>query len=446
MGIERRARSRILFTIMPKINPEVEAFARIKVVGVGGSGKNAVNHMVNSKVKGVEFIAVNTDAQDLHNSLAGKKIHIGKNLTRGLGTGMNPDLGKRAAEETKEEIQEALKNSNMVFITCGMGGGTGSGASAVVARTAREQNALTIGVVTKPFFFEGAQRMMIAERSLENLEAEVDALIVIPNDKLLNTEKDTTLLNAFAKCDEVLRQAVEGISDLITTPGLINVDFNDIRAVMADAGTALMGIGLASGETRAVDAARMAINSPLLDVSINGAKGVLFAIAGGDDLKMSEINEAARVITESVDANAKIIFGTIIDPKLRKGEVKITVIASGFPSNEKAKRVHKNEERAEHREIERSTHKKEKEMAREEYEDEEEDEDGDETTSLFVKRDDRAAQPERKEGAERAIFNSVSTGDESKAHRAERKPVEVDEDDDDDLGVIPSFLRRSKLR
>ncbi|OGZ05268.1 MAG: cell division protein FtsZ [Candidatus Lloydbacteria bacterium RIFCSPHIGHO2_01_FULL_49_22] len=415
---------------MPKVNPEIEAFARIKVVGIGGSGRNAVNHMVRSKVNGVEFIVANTDAQDLHNSLASKKIHIGKNLTRGLGTGMNPELGKRAAEETKEEIQEALKGADMVFIASGMGGGTGTGASPVFARTARELNALTIGVVTKPFFFEGTQRMFLADKGLEALEAEVDALIVIPNDKLLNNSKDTTVLNAFAQCDEVLRQAVEGISDLITTPGLINVDFADIKAVMADAGTALMGIGLASGENRAVEAARIAINSPLLDVSINGARGVLFAIAGGEDMTMSEIQEAAKVITESVDANARVIFGAIIDSKLRKGELKITVIASGFPETGRAS---KNQQKT----IENKT---------EESEDDEANED-----TLFAPKEEKFADMVRKDksGAERAIFNTIPEEKQRvvSVKREEAQPkFEAEDEEDDDLGVIPSFLRRSKLR
>lgn len=316
---------------MPNITPEIEAFARIKVVGIGGSGKNAVNHMINSKVKGVDFIAVNTDAQDLHHSLAKKKIHVGKNLTRGLGTGMNPDLGRRAVEETKEEVQEALKGSDMVFVACGLGGGTGSGASPIIARTAKELGALTVAVVTKPFFFEGQQRQKVADQALEDLRKEVDAIIIIPNDRLLSViDKSTTAKNAFSMCDEILKQAVEGISDLITTPGIINIDFADIRAVMENAGSALMGIGSASGDTRAVDAAKAAINSPLLDLSINGAKGVLFSIAGGEDLTMFEIQDAAKVITESIDPNAKVIFGTVRDDKLKKNEIKITVIASGF--------------------------------------------------------------------------------------------------------------------
>lgn len=416
---------------MPKVNPEIEAFARIKVVGVGGSGRNAVNHMVRSKVHGVEFIVANTDAQDLHNSLATKKIHIGKNLTRGLGTGMNPDLGRRAAEETKEEIQEALKGADMVFIASGMGGGTGTGASPIVAKTARELNALTIGVVTKPFFFEGSQRMLLADNGLEALEAEVDALIVIPNDKLLNTSKDTTILSAFAQCDEVLRQAVEGISDLITTPGLINVDFADIKAVMANAGTALMGIGIATGENRSIEAARMAINSPLLDVSINGARGVLFAIAGGEDMTMNEIQEAAKIITESVDANARVIFGAIIDPKLRKGEIKITVIASGFPDASRSQTK--------------------KSFAREDITlPQKEDEVNEDTDTLFGETEERVIDVARKDkdGLGRAIFNTVP--EEKGRPLTVRRELEQskfdDNEEEDDLGVIPSFLRRSKLR
>ncbi|MEK7120604.1 MAG: cell division protein FtsZ [Patescibacteria group bacterium] len=320
---------------MPKsITPDVESFARIKVIGIGGSGKNAVNHMIESKIKGVEFIVINTDAQDLHNSLAKKKINIGKNLTRGLGTGMIPELGKKAAEETTEEIQGTIKGADMVFIACGEGGGTGTGASPVVARIAKELGALTVAVVTKPFFFEGAQRMRLAEIGLEELRKEVDALIVIPNDRLLQTiDKETTVKNAFALCDDVLKEAVQGISDLITTPGIINVDFADIRAVMNGAGSALMGVGVASGEKRAEEAARAAISSPLLDISINGAKGVLYAIAGDDSLTMFEIQEAAKVITESIDPEAKIIFGTIKDDRLKKNEVKVTVIASDFPES-----------------------------------------------------------------------------------------------------------------
>ena len=315
-----------------KIKKDVEAFARIKVVGIGGSGKNATNHMLKSKVKGVEFIAINADAQDLHNSMAKKKVHIGKHLTKGLGTGMDPDLGSRAAEETKEEIQEALKGADMVFISGGLGGGTCTGAAPIVAKVAKEMGALTVAVVTKPFSFEGNQRTRLAEKGAGALKEEVDALIVVPNDRLLTiVGKETTATAAFAMADEVLREGVEGISDLITMPGIINVDFADIRAIMEDAGSALMGLGKASGENRATEAAKIAINSPLLDISISGAKGVLFVIAGGDDMTMSEIQEAASVITESVDPDAKIIFGAIRDDKLKKSEIKVTVIATGFP-------------------------------------------------------------------------------------------------------------------
>lgn len=315
-----------------KIQQDVEAFARIRVIGVGGSGGNAVNHMVDSKVKGVDFIAVNTDAQDLHRSKAPKKIHIGRTLTRGLGTGMNPEMGKQAAEETKEELQEALKGSDMVFVTCGMGGGTGTGAAPVVAQVARELGALTVGVVTKPFGFEGQQRNRLADNGISELKKAVDALVMIPNDKILAVvSRDTGIKNAFAMCDDILKQAVEGISDLITTPGIINVDFADVRTIMQNAGSALMGIGTGTGEKRAEEAARAAISSPLLDVSIHGAKGVLFSVAGGADLGMLEIQDAAAVITNAIDPDAKVIFGAITDETLKKGQVKVTVIATGFP-------------------------------------------------------------------------------------------------------------------
>jgi len=317
---------------MPRIQPDIEAFARIKVIGVGGSGSNAVDHMIRSKVKGVEFIAINTDAQDLHHTLAPKKIRIGKNLTKGLGAGMNPEIGRQAAEETKDEIQEAVKGADMVFVSCGMGGGTGTGGAPVVAKIARDEGILTVGIVTKPFSFEGNHRMRIAENGLIDLKNAVDALIVIPNDRLLGlVQKETTFANAFAICDEVLRQAVEGISDLITTPGIINVDFADVKAIMQNAGSALMGIGTSQGEKRAEEAALRAINSPLLELSIDGAKGVLFAISGGEDMTMLEIQEAANIITKSVDDYAKIIFGAVKDDRLRKNEIKVTVIASGFP-------------------------------------------------------------------------------------------------------------------
>jgi len=315
-----------------QVKPDVESFARIRVVGVGGSGGNAVNHMVTTHVQGVDFIAINTDGQDLHKSKAKRKIHIGKNLTRGLGAGMNAELGKQAAEETREEIQEALKGSDMIFITCGMGGGTGTGAAPIVAKIARELGALTVGVVTRPFGFEGAQRMRLAEMGLMELRKAVDALIIIPNDKLLAiVSRDTGIKNAFGMCDDILKQAVEGISDLITQTGIINVDFADVRTIMHNAGSALMGIGTAIGEHRAEVAARAAINSPLLEVSIHGAKGVLFSVAGGEDLGMLEVQDAANVITEAIDPDAKVIFGAVTDETLKKGQVRVTVIATGFP-------------------------------------------------------------------------------------------------------------------
>lgn len=315
---------------MAEVKPLVESFAKIIVVGVGGSGGSALNRMIDSGIKGVEFVAVNTDVQALHYNKATKKIHIGKNITRGLGAGMNPELGRQAAEEAQNEIRDSLKDANMVFVTCGLGGGTGTGASPVVAELARDIGALTVAVVTKPFSFEGAQRKQISERGLSELTDKVDTIITIPNDKILQViEKKTSILDAFMVVDEVLRQGVQGISELITIPGLINVDFNDVKAVMSGAGSALMGIGQASGENKAIEAAKMAINSPLLEMSIEGARGILFTIVGGSSLSMHEVNEAAKIITSSADEDAKIIFGAVIDPKY-KDEIKITVVATGF--------------------------------------------------------------------------------------------------------------------
>ncbi len=315
---------------MAEIKPSMETFARIKVVGVGGSGINAVNRMVEAGLKGVEFLAVNTDAQSLHSSHADKKIHIGKSLTKGLGAGSDPEVGKKSAEEDSETVYEALKGADMVFITCGEGGGTGTGAAPIIANISKEVGALTIGVITKPFAFEGEKRKRIAEEGIEGLRDKVDALITIPNDRLLQiVDKKTSLLDAFQVVDDVLRQGVQGISDLITESGLINVDFADVKTIMSSAGSALMGIGRGSGENRAIEAAKQAINSPLLELSINGAKGVLFNVTGGADLGMHEIDEAAKVITNAVDTEANIIFGAVIDPNIT-GEVRITVIATGF--------------------------------------------------------------------------------------------------------------------
>ena len=316
---------------MSQVKPPFETFARIKVVGVGGGGNKAIQRMMVSKIHGVEFVAVNLDAQDLNIANAPTKILIGKNITRGLGAGMNPEIGQKAAQENKDEISEALKGSDMVFITAGLGGGTGTGAAPIIAEIARDLGALTIGVVTKPFSFEGMARSRIADEGWALLREKVDALITISNDRLLSIiDRKTPLLEAFQKVDDVLHQGVQGISDLITVPGIINVDFADVRTIMQNSGSALMGIGTASGEDRAIDAAKAAINSPLLDISIDGARGVLFNISGGADLAMAEISEAAKIITASIDQNAKVIFGAVQDDTLKKGEIKVTVIAAGF--------------------------------------------------------------------------------------------------------------------
>ncbi len=392
---------------MPNLTPDIEAFARIKVIGVGGSGNNAINHMISCKVKGVDFIALNTDAQDLHRSLSKNRVHIGKNIPRGLGTGLNPDLGKRAAEETRDEIQETVKGADMVFVTCGEGGGTGSSARPIIARIAKALGCLTVAVVTKPFFFEGRQRARIADAGLEDLRKEVDAIIVIPNDRLLaNIDKSTSVKTAFAMCDDILRHAVEGIADLITTPGLVNIDFADIRTVMENAGSALMGIGTATGENRAVEAAKAAINSPLLDVSIAGAKGVLFSIAGGEDLTMFEIQDAAKVITESIDPDAKIIFGTVRNDRLRKNEIKITVIATGFPEGHPAAPA----------------------------------------GAVGLQQPIRTAIP-TSEPSVAAIMKGDARKEPAtaKAERFEQKK-EAKADDDDDWGAVPAFLRRSRMK
>ena len=313
-----------------EVKPDIETFAKIKVVGVGGSGGSALNRMMQHKIRGIEFVAVNTDAQALHHNTAPVKVHIGKTTTRGLGAGMDPDTGRKAAEEDQDELRELLKDSDMVFITCGLGGGTGTGAAPLIAEVAKDLGALTVAVVTKPFSFEGAQRRSIADHGYSELASQVDTIISIPNDRLLQIiDKKTSLLESFQVVDDVLRQGIQGIAELITVPGLINVGFADVKAIMKDQGTALMGIGRGTGENRAVDAAKAAIDSPLLEVPIDGAKGILFTITGGSNMGMYEVNEAARIITQSADPNAKIIFGAVIDEEL-KDEIKVTVIATGF--------------------------------------------------------------------------------------------------------------------
>jgi cell division protein FtsZ len=323
---------------MAEIKPEIETFAKIKVVGVGGGGGSAINRMIANGIKGVGFVAVNTDVQALHYNKANEKIHIGKTVTRGLGAGMNPDLGKSAAEESQNEIKESLKDCDMVFVTCGLGGGTGSGASPIVAQIAKDAGALTVAVVTKPFVFEGGQRKNIADRAYAELADKVDTIITISNDKLLQViDKKTPLLEAFKIADDVLRQGVQGIAEIITVPGIINADFADVKAVMSNAGSALMGIGQATGENKAVEAAKAAINSNLLDMSIDGARGIVFTITGGTDLSMTEVSEAAKVITSAADEDAKIIFGAVIDEKM-KDSIKITVVATGFDGHGKSQK------------------------------------------------------------------------------------------------------------
>src|SRR3989344_2175487 len=313
-----------------EVMPDIETFAKIKVVGVGGSGNSALSRMMQIGIRGVEFLAINTDAQAIQHCKAPGKIQIGKSITRGLGAGMEPDQGKRAAEESAEEIEQKLAGADMIFITCGLGGGTGTGASPVIARIARDLGALTVAVVTKPFSFEGAQRKAIAERGFDDLADVVDTIISIPNDRLLHIiDKKTTLLDAFQVVDDVLRQGVQGISELITVPGVINADFADVKSIMQNAGSALMGIGRGTGDNRAAEAAKAAIDSPLLEVSIDGAKGILFTVAGDSSLGMYEVHEAAQIITKQADPNARVIFGTVIDDSLGD-EIKITVVATGF--------------------------------------------------------------------------------------------------------------------
>lgn len=394
---------------MPEVKPDIETFAKIKVAGVGGSGGAALNRMIEAGVKGVEFISLNTDVQALHHNKASQKLHIGKSVTKGLGAGMNPELGKMAAEESQNELRDILKGADMVFVTCGLGGGTGSGASPIVAEIARDSGALTVGVVTKPFSFEGAQRRNIAERALAELADKVDAIIIIPNDKLLQVvDKKTSLLDAFLIADEILLQGVQGIAEIITVPGLINVDFADVRSVMSNAGSALMGIGQASGENKAIEAAKAAINSPLLEMSVEGARGVLFSIVGSKDLAMHEVNEAAKVITASTDEDARIIFGAVIDEKL-KDEIKITVIATGFDGKQQSSEMGESSISYKPSEFLKSVRAGEEESKKE----------------------------ERKKG-------KVSPLKAAQAEPAIKKRKEEEEEEDDELG-IPAFIRKKMM-
>jgi cell division protein FtsZ len=391
---------------MAEVKPAAETFAKIKVIGVGGGGGSAINRMVEGGIKGVEFVAINTDVQALHYNKATQKLHIGKSVTRGLGAGMNPELGRQAAEESQNEIRDILKDSDMVFVTCGLGGGTGTGASPIVAEIARDLGALTVAVVTKPFQFEGGQRKNIAERGFTELADKVDTIITISNDKLLQViDKKTSLLEAFMVADDILRQGVQGIAEIITVPGIINADFADVKAVMSNAGSALMGIGQATGENKAIEAAKAAINSPLLDMSIEGARGVVFTITGGPSLGMNEVNEAAKVITASADEDAKIIFGAVINDKL-KDEIRITVVATGF--NGKGGEIHKGQT------VERPY-----------------------TPNTFIEEEEKEQEKKEKKKSK------ISPLRAAQAEPASRRMKEEGEEEDE-LG-IPAFIRRKMM-
>src|SRR3989344_2692474 len=331
MPKRKRRKARKSYSVPNQERSKNKPFVSIKVVGIGGAGGNVITRMGSDFIRGVEFIAINTDAQDLEHCDAKQKIHIGRIATRGMGAGMNPDLGRQAAEENQADIAEALKGADMIFLAAGFGGGTGTGATPVVADLARETGALTVAIITKPFTFEGSQRARIAEEGLMRLKDKVDTMLVIPNDRIFSViDNETPILKAFEKIDEILKSAVSGITEVITSAGLVNVDFADVRAIMADSGTAVVGVGISEGKERSIKAATQAVNSPLLETSIDGAKGVLFCIAGGRDLKMVEVSEIAKIITENVDPGAKIIFGAYSDRKLKAGQIKVTLVATGF--------------------------------------------------------------------------------------------------------------------
>jgi cell division protein FtsZ len=401
------------------LRSDSENFALIRVIGVGGGGSNAVNRMIRAELMGVEFIAVNTDAQALLQSDAPNKIRIGDKITRGLGAGGDPSIGQRAAEEDSEKIADALRDSDMVFITAGMGGGTGSGAAPVIAEIARDMGALTIGVVTKPFTWEGARRRLNAEKSAELLRDKVDTLITIPNDRLKEVvSEETTIVDAFRVVDDVLRQGVQGISDLITVPGLINLDFADVRAVMRSAGSALMGIGRANGPDRAAEAAREAISSPLLEVSISGAQGILFNVTGGPSLGLFEVDEAAEIIKEMADPEANIIFGTVIDERMGD-DLQITVIATGFSGNRAGTYPGLEADAGRDAGMQAGLENRDfmQELARQ-------------RTAAGDQAD-----PSREPGAKQAVAVPVSSGEPVAVERGKSKEEDLD---------IPAFLRRSR--
>ena len=416
---------------MPQVTPTIETFARIIVVGVGGAGGAAINRMIEAGVHGVDFVAINTDAQALHHSQASIKIHIGKETTRGLGAGADPSVGQKAAQESREEISAALEGADMIFVTLGAGGGTGSGAGPIVAEIAKNTGALVVGFATKPFAFEGIKRRRNSEVAIEGLRSSVDTLITVPNDRLLQTiDRHTPLLEAFKVADDILRQGVQGISDLITVNGLINLDFADVKAVMSNAGSALMGIGRASGDNRATEAAQQAIESPLLEVSIDGARGILFNVIGGNDMTMHEINTAAETITNAADPDANIIFGATIDPDLQ-GEVIITVVATGFDAAYYANRVGEAPLVQSETQATVST-TNEKTMS-------------DIDMDLEKTKGSELAEDFNKDEPVKAIWDHDDKESEEKDQKAEGFFGSMDKDEEDDLEK-PSFLRRLKRK
>jgi len=439
---------------MAEVKPSAETFAKTRVVGVGGGGGNAINRMIDRGIKGVDFVAVNTDVQALHHSKADSKLHIGKSVTRGLGAGMNSEMGKQAAEESQNEIRDALKDSDMVFITCGLGGGTGTGASPVIAEIARDSGALTVAVVTKPFSFEGGQRKKIADRGFSELADKVDTIITISNDKLMQViEKNTSLLEAFLVADDVLRQGVQGIAELITLPGVINTDFADVKAVMSNAGSALMGIGEASGENKAVEAAKSAISSPLLDMSIEGAQGVVFTITGGTDLGMEEVNEAAKVITASADDEAKVIFGAVINEDIKDG-IKVTVIATGFDNSGKKRREEEESssyypsnfiEEEQKKDLVSSYKSSGKEMDWNEKNKAPQLKVEEEPQEPTEPREEEKQEPAKEKKPKRRFFSSVEEAQSQPAEDTSKKdpqPPQKDGGDDDDELSVPAFIRK----
>jgi len=399
-------------------NPDIS----IKVVGVGGGGNNAVSRMGHDFIRGVEFIAINTDHQDLDHSSVRRKIYIGKNLTRGLGTGMNPEIGRQAAEENRSEIAETLSGADLIFIAAGLGGGTGTGAAPVVAEIAKQSGALTIAFVTKPFSFEGSQRERIAQEGVAKLRDKVDALMVVPNDRIFSViSKDTPLLKAFAAIDDILKNALGGIVDVIVSPGIINLDFADVRSIMDSAGTAVVGLGIASGQERAAEAVRQAINSPLLEISAEGAKGVLLGISGGSDMKMSEINEAAKMVAQAVDPGAKIIFGAYRDRKLKPNQIKVTLIATGINGIAPANSLFGSY-------VKRNLQEEERKFGEERNEEQQ-------TTSFKDSVINLSKEPKEK---------NVSHSETKQESHEPKKKLTIKPDKDSEIWEIPTFLRRKK--